>query len=96
MECFTNTELADMLLISGLAEGNVQLTERSYRERFSESGRRVTPTPNMVLGFLTMVSNTFCSMHGTICVGYQSIHGTKCIGYLSIHGTKCVGYCRQM
>ncbi|GFW68802.1 adenosine 3'-phospho 5'-phosphosulfate transporter 1 [Trichonephila clavipes] len=33
MECFANTELADMHLIPGLAEGNARATEKLKRER---------------------------------------------------------------
>ncbi|GFT28615.1 hypothetical protein TNCV_4832061 [Trichonephila clavipes] len=35
-----------------------------------EGGLRATRTHNMVLGLLQMVSNIFCSMHRTNCVGY--------------------------
>ncbi|GFV65478.1 hypothetical protein TNCV_1737151 [Trichonephila clavipes] len=36
MERFTNTKLADMQLIYGLAERNVRAAERLYRERYPQ------------------------------------------------------------
>ncbi|GFT56360.1 hypothetical protein TNCV_1861871 [Trichonephila clavipes] len=108
-----------MLLIFGLAEGLVQLTERFYREMYpqldapdhlmfsnlyhnlckyrslrgntrSGGGLQVTPTPNFVLGFFRKVSNTFCAMHGTKCVGFHSMHGTKLVGYCRLF--ECAAY----
>ncbi|GFV36958.1 transposable element Tc3 transposase [Trichonephila clavipes] len=44
MECFTNTELADMHLIYGLAEGKAREAERLYRERCQQrDAREVNP-----------------------------------------------------
>ncbi|GFT06535.1 hypothetical protein TNCV_3356551 [Trichonephila clavipes] len=44
MERFTNTKLADMRLIYGLAEGNARAAERVYCK--SEGELRVTRTPS--------------------------------------------------
>ncbi|GFX38059.1 hypothetical protein TNCV_3836581 [Trichonephila clavipes] len=69
MERFTNTELADMYLIYGLAQkctSSRMIVSRkgSLRgHRSSEVLPRGTQTPNMVLGFLRR------SKHGTKCVG---------------------------
>ncbi|GFS78084.1 hypothetical protein TNCV_4548731 [Trichonephila clavipes] len=44
MERFTNTELVDMPLIYGLAEGNARAAERLYRKRLPQ---RVAPDLRM-------------------------------------------------
>ncbi|GFX16270.1 hypothetical protein TNCV_4705241 [Trichonephila clavipes] len=81
MERFINTELAEMHLIYGLAVGSSKAAEILYRER---SPQRDAPYhqifanlhPNLCeYGSLSdnrHINGTFCSMHGTKCVGYRS------------------------
>ncbi|GFX04809.1 hypothetical protein TNCV_2247921 [Trichonephila clavipes] len=94
MECFTNTELEDMHMTNGLAEGSSQATERLYRKRYPQ---RHAPELWM-----------FANLHLNSCE-YRSLQGNKyrdcgprattspyntwysnSFTFCSMHGTKCV------
>ncbi|GFU94565.1 hypothetical protein TNCV_2645511 [Trichonephila clavipes] len=47
MECFTNTELANMYLIYGLEEGIARIAERLYRKRYPQRDARTTGCHNL-------------------------------------------------
>ncbi|GFT10584.1 hypothetical protein TNCV_1943311 [Trichonephila clavipes] len=48
----------------------------------SKSGPQVSRSPNMLLRFLRIVWNTFCSLHRIDCVGYRG--SLDCVQALAV------------